>query len=354
MKRLTILFTLIPFFAISQQTYVPDDNFEAYLEANGMCNGIANDDYVTTSNISGVTNLSVFLQNITNLTGIEDFAALTWLDCGSNQLTSLDVNNNTALTVFYCNNNQLTSLDVSNNTALTWLKCDDNQLTSLDVSNNTALNDLKCNNNQLTSLDVSNNTALTYMRCYENQLTSLDVSNNFDLTNLECNNNQLTSLDVSNNTALIELWCNNNQLTCLNVKNGNNMNMFVAENNPNLTCIEVDDPTWSTANWTVINSNIDAGVTFNTNCNYPTGCFATNITENTNSINFYPNPTNDLITINIEGNNKPFNVEVYDFTGRLLQTTNNTTISLKDYPKGIYMLNVAYGDKVEQVKVVRE
>ena len=28
-------------------TYVPDDNFEAYLEANGMGNGIANDDYVT-------------------------------------------------------------------------------------------------------------------------------------------------------------------------------------------------------------------------------------------------------------------------------------------------------------------
>ena len=38
-------------------TYVPDNNFEAYLEANGMGNGIANDYYVTTSNINTVTTL---------------------------------------------------------------------------------------------------------------------------------------------------------------------------------------------------------------------------------------------------------------------------------------------------------
>ena len=45
----------------------------------------------------------------------------------------------TALEVLYCWGNQLTSLDVSNNTALTELDCSENQLTSLDVSNNTAL-----------------------------------------------------------------------------------------------------------------------------------------------------------------------------------------------------------------------
>ena len=78
------------------QTYVPDDNFEAYLEANGMGNGIANDDSVTTSNINTITSLDVSSQTISDLTGIEDFTALTNLDCSSNQLTSLDVSNNTA------------------------------------------------------------------------------------------------------------------------------------------------------------------------------------------------------------------------------------------------------------------
>ena len=122
----------------------------------------------------------------------------------------------------------------------------------------------------------------------------------------------------------------------------------------NLVCIEVDDPVWSTANWTASNNNIDAGVTFSTNCNYPSGCFSTptTIQENTNNISLFPNPTNDLIQIQLDKHTPT--TQVYDFTGRLLQTTNNTTISLKDYPKGIYLLNVAYGDKVEQVKVVRK
>ena len=91
------------------------------------------------------------------------------------------------------------------------------------------------------------------------------------LTDLYCRENQLSSLDVSNNTALTDLRCGNNQLTCLNLKNGNNTNMFFmyALLNPNLTCIEVDDPAWSTQNWVYI----DSGVTFSTNCNYPAGCF---------------------------------------------------------------------------------
>ena len=54
MKNTLLLFTLLPFFAGAQQTYVPDDNFEAYLENNGMGNGIVNDDSVTTANINSV------------------------------------------------------------------------------------------------------------------------------------------------------------------------------------------------------------------------------------------------------------------------------------------------------------
>ena len=51
-----------------QLTYVPDDNFEEYLESNGMGNGILNDDYVYTININAVTNLDISYQGIYNLT----------------------------------------------------------------------------------------------------------------------------------------------------------------------------------------------------------------------------------------------------------------------------------------------
>ena len=198
-------------------TSIPDTNFEAFLEANAMGDGIANNQLVITANINRVTTLNVFFENIADLTGIEYFIALTTLNCSMNQLTSLNLSTNTALTTLNCNGNQLTSLDVSTNTALTDLICYSNQLTSLDVSTNTALTSLRCDINQLTSLDVSINTALTTLECQLNQLTSLDVSTNTALTSLTCNNNQLTSLDVAANTALTNLNCATNQLTSLDV-----------------------------------------------------------------------------------------------------------------------------------------
>ena len=107
-------------------------------------------------------------KSIQSLSGIEYFVNLTELSCYSNQLTSLDVSNNTALEYLFCYSNQLTSLDVSNNTALTQLGCFSNQLTNLDVSHNTALTILLCFSNQLTSLDVSNNSKLIRLWCYSN------------------------------------------------------------------------------------------------------------------------------------------------------------------------------------------
>ena len=77
MKKLLLILLCFPLLTLAQQTYVPDDNFEAYLEANGMGNGIANDDSVTTSNINTITSLDVSSKAISDLTGIEDFTALT-------------------------------------------------------------------------------------------------------------------------------------------------------------------------------------------------------------------------------------------------------------------------------------
>ncbi len=65
-------------------------------------------------------------------------------------------------------------------------------------------------NNQLTSIDVSQNTALTYLSLHDNQLTSIDVSQNTALTELSLSNNQLTSIDVSNNTNLNRLLVDEN------------------------------------------------------------------------------------------------------------------------------------------------
>ena len=232
-----------------QNVYIPDANFKAYLVGNSLIN-TNNDAEIQLSEANAFTGTILCNDlSISDLTGIEAFTALTFLECSFNELTSIDVSSNTALTFLDCSGNNLTSLDVSSNTALTYLVCYSNQLTSLDISNNTALTLLSFSNNQIISLDLSNNTFLT---------------------DLYCEYNQLTSLDVSNNTVLIRLHCFFNQLECLNIKNGNNNNMiiFLADANPNLTCIEVDDAEWSTANWDVI----DDASSFSEDCNYPENC----------------------------------------------------------------------------------
>ena len=68
----------------------------------------------------------------------------------------------------------------------------------------------------------------------------------------------------------------------------------------------------------------------------------------------FPNPTNNLITIEIENYNGSFESKLYDLNGKLLETTNNTNISLADYSSGVYLLKVAYGDRVEDINVIKD
>ncbi len=213
-------------------THVPDDNFENHLEthdANGnvvavgdassMGNGVANDNYVTTSRIASVADLDISNLSISDITGIEGFIGLQELNCADNSMTSLDFSQNTLLETLRCNDNLLSSLNVSQNTALQILNCYNNSLTSLDISQNVALTLIQCFRNNITALDVTNNIALDRIDVYRNELTTLDISQNTELTSLNCAANQLTSLDVSQNTKLEKLTCYENNLASLDVTN---------------------------------------------------------------------------------------------------------------------------------------
>ena len=193
----------------------PDENFRSWL----LTRSYGSDGWLTDEEIASVTSIDVHSKNITDLTGIEHFTALTELHCGFNQLTSLDVSQNTALTNLYCFNNQLTALDVSHNLALGDLRCNNNQLTALDLSQNSALGYLDCSQNQLTTLDMSHNPELGAIQCFNNQLTMLDLSQNPNLGTIMCNNNRLTSLDVSNKPALAYVSCYENRINGVNMEN---------------------------------------------------------------------------------------------------------------------------------------
>ena len=202
------------------KTYIPDNNFEQKLINLGYDGFL--DDSVITAQIKIIINLDISNSNISDLSGIEDFTNLEYLDCGYNQLTTLDVSQSPALTYLNCSTNVMTSLNISQSPALEYLECGFNELTSLDVSQSSALSSLSCWENQLTNLDVSQNTSLTELYCAMNQLTSLDVRN-------------------GNNTNLTNFW---------------------SDNNPNLSCINVDNIAWATTNWI----SIDPQHYFSNNC----------------------------------------------------------------------------------------
>ena len=151
-KLLLLLFVGIVGIGNAQTTAIPDANFEQVLIDLGLDAAI--DGAVITASIDTLTILIIEYKGISDLTGIEDFTALTGLNCSQNQLTSLDLTQNTALTGLNCSQNQLASLDLTQNTALTGLYCMFNQLTSLDLTQNTALTWLYCYVNQLTCLNV--------------------------------------------------------------------------------------------------------------------------------------------------------------------------------------------------------
>lgn len=245
-------------------TYVPDDNFQKVLRDLGIDKENKLDS-VLTSSLLGVSTLNLDSLNISDLTGIQDFISLNKLECRNNKLKELNLSKNTLLEELYCGNNSLTSIDLSKNVELKNLSCEWNQIKTLDVSQNTRLNLLVCdgipitslnllNNKELTllsiysqeikSIDLSNNTKLTYFSCVDCRLTELDVSKNVNLGLLSCSGNQLASIDISKNPSLTYFGCSDNKLVYLNTKNGSNkiLATFYANNNPNLTCINVDSP----------------------------------------------------------------------------------------------------------------
>lgn len=156
----------------------------------------------------------------------------------------------------------------------------------------TVVTQIKLQNNQLSSIDLSQNTSLTHLWLSNNTaISTIDISNNTNLIQIYLSGMQLTSLDISNHIQVQELYCQNNDLSTLNVKNTNNSNFIglYACGNPNLSCIQIDAADTTGYNWTDPGFFcFDAGVTFSNDCGSTTDL---PITAIENIISISPNPT---------------------------------------------------------------
>jgi hypothetical protein len=299
-------------------------------------------------------------------TGIEAFANTTDFYLQNTQGTSLNLGPNTALTKISVQSNNITSLSLPGGTALTDLAlyCTDipmsldisqyvnlinltfrhSNFTSIDLSPFTLLETFDGENNEFTSITFPSPSVLTSVTCKTNSIASIDVSQLTSLTQFTCNDNQLTSLDVSMLQSLSILYCGWNDLTSLNVANGNNSNFsaFYTINNPNLTCVKVDDVAYSTSNW----SDVDGGVSFSTSC----GLGVNELLGTT--INVYPNPASSIITIDTDEQIET--IVIFDLFGSLIQQESTAMFSIEGLSSGVYFANVQTSAGMARVRFVKD
>lgn len=262
-------------------TYIPDDNFEQALIDLGKDDVL--DNYVLTNNINVLTSLNLENKNISDLTGIEAFTALTNLNINDNGITSLNITNNVSLVYLYCSQNSLTNLDLSQNTELLQLNYSDNQISSLDINYNSKLQSITASRNEISSIDVSKQKDLDWLIINENFITEIDLSFNPKLRTVNISDNRLDKIEVKNNTIIESINANKNSLQTININGSANLKTLKIENNQlssldlssnsslenlfaknnSLECVQVFDVNYANVVWS---SHTDANVTFSTDC----------------------------------------------------------------------------------------
>lgn len=111
----------------------PDEHFYEYL-----CNyiDVDGDNILSENELAETTVLDVSDQDIADLTGLEFFTNLVYLNCSDNQLEQLDVSSNPYLVSINCSDNFLPALSLDGNTELEELICEDNVSDITSVSEN--------------------------------------------------------------------------------------------------------------------------------------------------------------------------------------------------------------------------
>ena len=236
----------------------------------------------------------------------------------------------------------------------------------------------------LTWIDGNTYTTSTNLPIYNvsnsqgcDSVVNLDLTINYSnfLTDLQSTCSSYTWIDGNSYTASTNTPTYNltNTFGCDSVINldltVNTVNNSITNTTPTLT----SDATGATYQWLDCGNNYapilgetNQSFTATANGSYAVevtqnGCVDTSTCEQVNnvgineinsSITLHPNPTTGIVEL--QGISSSFKVDVYDYAGKCLNSTSRSTIDLSDYPSGIYLLKLAYGDKTEELRVVKE
>ena len=316
-KIFTLIISLTTFYnAFSQVTAIPDPAFEqalinAEVDSDGMVNG-----QMQTADALAVTSLSITspdsdnFQYINNLAVIEAFI----------NLESLTVHGT-----------MIEELNVSTLVNLKYLDCVDNMLTHLDVSNNPLLEYLNISSggdvlpfNAFTEIDLSHNPNIS-------ELIAIGGLEHIDLRN--GNNNADMLINISK-----IMWQGTDPSIVYN------------------TCIEVDDAIAAQTNqlpyseWSIMHTAIQT-------YELVASCLAGTEKLRGMLVTFYPNPTSDVLHLDVQGSGIIDNVVLFDISGRVVREHNAVTtdgISVSGLQKGMYILKVVSGKNIQTEKIIVE
>ena len=298
---------------------------------------------------------------------------LEYLTCNFTQLSDIDLSNNLFLKDLWINHNNLTSLDLALNDSLISLRCSGNAITELDLSNKPNLELVFCEANNLSVLELNNAPELGRLWCRQNLISELDVLNKPNLSQLFAGENLLTSLDLSSCGSLIWILLNSNLLFELNVANG--LNAYMAgfpgggieyipnfTDNPDLTCITVDDVEhctewWNTEGYPIFN-NVNGYVAIDSSMYFSSDCASAIYELSSESVHIYPNPATNYITIDLSDIEETNTIlKMYDFSGKLvLEKTSSAinTLDVSGFAKGLYSVEVFTSTRFFRSKLILE
>ncbi len=338
--------------AETQRTYVPDDAFEQSLINLGYDDVL--DDYVTTSNIENIEDLSLpslppgnFL-SINDLTGLEDFTGLKSLNLRNviNIPSALNLSTLVLLEELEIDGGYINSLNLTNNTELTSLSLEHlDALLAIDISSNTKLKEIYFVEVQLRALDLSHLTVLEKLQIYQSDfINTLDLTNNTELVIFDCDQINISKLDFSNCTKLEKVICYLCGITEINLKNGFNTILNELRLGDNISCVQVDDVDYaeSQSNWTIYTP---AG-------SYSEDCSSTNSEstddsgKSTDSLQLFPTLSDGSITIR---NSKEKHIQGITVTGlngvqaKYMYINDNPKemqVNMKGAAKGMYIIRI--------------
>ena len=311
----------------SSFTYIPDDKFEQHLIDKGLDDIL--DDYVKTTNIYDECCIGIdppdicqippycetedfydfdnrFEWRISNLSGIEAFPQLTYLNLVGNKIDSINLTKNLMLETFYANFNEFKSINTDYNPKLKIISIDNNipswdhdcfegnineedtiikldfsknfelesisipttGIISLDLSNNTKLNWINASNNRLSTLDFSSNTSIETIMLSNNNLSYINIDGISSLKVINLWGNQLTEINLSSNLSLTEIDLSSNLLSgVLDVSMFNDLSILRLSNNPNIQCIKVSEDQFTKLEAGELPSWSIDGHSYSTTCN---------------------------------------------------------------------------------------